>query len=130
MAVNVAPTKETPPGRLASRWIPWLVIGLWVALAAVMVPLSGKLGSVTKDRAVDALPASADSTKVAALEDKLPGGEENTFVFVYHRAGGVTADDRAAVERHYNTLATRYPPKVTPAGENDEGPPTHSSNDG
>jgi putative drug exporter of the RND superfamily len=131
MAVNVAPTEETPPGRLASRWVPWLVIGLWVALAAVMVPLSGKLSSVTKDRAVDALPASADSTKVAALEDKLPGGEENTFVFVYHRAGGVTADDRAAVEHHYNTLATRYPPKVTPpAGENDEGPPTQTSNDG
>jgi len=131
MAVNVAPTKETPPGRLASRWVPWLVIGLWVALAAVMVPLSGKLSSVTKDRAVDALPASADSTKVAALEDKLPGGEENTFVFVYHRAGGVTADDRAAVEHHYNTMATRYPPKVTPpAGENDEGPPTQIANDG
>jgi putative drug exporter of the RND superfamily len=131
MAVNVAPAKETPPGRVASRWVPWLVIGLWVALAAVMVPLSGKLSSVTKDRAVDALPASADSTKVAALEDKLPGGEENTFVFVYHRAGGVTADDRAAVEHHYNTMATRYPPKVTPpAGENDEGPPTQISNDG
>ncbi|KUL27763.1 MMPL family transporter [Actinoplanes awajinensis] len=131
MAVNVAPTKETPPGPVPSRWVPWLVIGLWVALAAVMVPLSGKLSSVTKDRAVDALPASADSTKVAALEDKLPGGEENTFVFVYHRAGGVTADDRASVERHYNTMATRYPPKVTPpAGENDEGPPTQISNDG
>ncbi|GAA0549488.1 MMPL family transporter [Paractinoplanes ferrugineus] len=131
MAVNVAPTRETPPGRLASRWVPWLVIGLWVALAAVMVPLSGKLSSVTKDRAVDALPASADSTKVAALADKLPGGEENTFVFVYHRAGGVTADDRAAAEHHYKTMATRYPPKVTPpAIENDEGPPTQISNDG
>ncbi|GAA2675532.1 MMPL family transporter [Actinoplanes palleronii] len=131
MAVNVAPPEETPPGRVPSRWVPWLVIGLWVALAAVMVPLSGKLSSVTKDRAVDALPASADSTKVAALEDKLPGGEENTFVFVYHRASGVTADDRTAVERHYNTMATRYPPKVTPpAGENDEGPPTQISNDG
>ncbi|WFE37615.1 MMPL family transporter [Micromonospora sp. WMMD998] len=131
MSVDVAPTKETPPGRLASRWVPWLVIGLWVALAAVMVPLSGKLSSVTKDSAVDSLPASADSTKVAALEDKLPGGEDNTFVFVYHRAGGVTADDGAAVERHYHTLARRYPPKVAPpAGENDGGLPTQLSNDG
>ena len=131
MVVNAESAKEAPPGRLAGRWVPWLVIGLWLALAVVMVPLSGKLSSVTKDRAVDALPASADSTKVAALEDKLPGGEENTFVFVYHRAGGVTADDRAAVERHYNTLAKRYPPKVAPAaGENDEGPPTQRSNDG
>ncbi|GIF17477.1 membrane protein [Paractinoplanes tereljensis] len=111
--------------------MPWLVIGLWLALAAVMVPLSGKLSSVTKDRAVDALPASAESTKVAALEDGLPGGEDNTFVFVYHRASGVSDADRAAVERHYNTFAKRYPPKVAPpAGEHDEGPPAQRSKDG
>jgi RND superfamily putative drug exporter len=131
MAVNAAPSGETPPGRLTGRWVPWLVIGLWMVLAAVMVPLSGKLSSVTKDRAVDALPASAESTKVAALEDRLPGGEDNTFVFVYHRAGGVTDADRAAVERHYNTFAKRYPPKVARrAGEHDEGPPTQRSKDG
>ncbi|GAA3302703.1 hypothetical protein GCM10020218_098790 [Dactylosporangium vinaceum] len=131
MAGDAAPSGEAPAGRLAGRWVPWLVIGLWVALAAVMVPLSGRLSSVTKDRAVDALPASAESTKVAALEDKLPGGEENTFVFVYHRAGGLTADDSAAVERHYNTLAKQYPPKVAPpAGENDAGAPTQRSDDG
>ncbi|MET8461900.1 hypothetical protein [Micromonospora zamorensis] len=50
-----------------------MVIGLWVALAAVMVPLSAKLSSVTTDRAVDTLPAGAESTKVAVLEDSLPG---------------------------------------------------------
>ncbi|MET7817967.1 hypothetical protein [Micromonospora zamorensis] len=73
MAVNAAPSGEAPAGRLAGRWVPWLVIGLWVALAAVMVPLSAKLSSVTTDRAVDTLPAGAESTKVAVLEDSLPG---------------------------------------------------------
>ncbi|AGL18139.1 MMPL family transporter [Actinoplanes sp. N902-109] len=127
MAVDAAPS-----GKMwAGRWVPWLVIGLWVVLVAVMVPMSAKLSSVTKDRAVDSLPASAESTKVAALEDGLPGGEENTFVFVYHRAGGVTDADRAAVERQYHTLVKRYPPTVAPpASENDEGPPTQRSNDG
>ncbi|MEV4282251.1 MMPL family transporter [Actinoplanes xinjiangensis] len=105
------------------------MIGLWMALAAVMVPLSGKLSSVTTDRAVDTLPASAESTKVAVLEDSLPGGEDNTFVFVYHRAGGMTDADRATVERHYSTLAERYPPKAA-AGEDDEGPATRLSTDG
>ncbi|MEU7905790.1 MMPL family transporter [Actinoplanes sp. NPDC049118] len=105
------------------------MIGLWVALAAVMVPLSGKLSSVTTDRAVDTLPASAESTKVAVLEDSLPGGEDNTFVFVYHRAGGMTDADRATVERHYDTLTKRYPPKAA-AGEDDEGPSTRLSTDG
>src|SRR6185369_3224562 len=105
----------------------WLVIGLWLVLAAVMVPLSGKLSSVTTDRAVDTLPASAESTKVAVLEDSLPGGEDNMFVFVYHRAGGMTDADRATVERHYKTRAKRYPPKAAAAGE---GPPTRLSADG
>ncbi|MFG1609182.1 MMPL family transporter [Actinoplanes sp. NPDC049265] len=131
MAINVAPTKEAPPGRLAGRWVPWLVIGLWLVLAAVMVPLSGKLSSVTTDKAVDALPANAESTKVAVLEDSLPGAEDNTFVFVYRRAGGLTYADRATVERHYNTLAKRYPPKTATSGEeDDDGPPIRPSTDG
>src|SRR5690349_5933409 len=129
MAVNAAAPREAPPGRLAGRWVPWLVIGLWVALAAVMVPLSGKLSSVTTDRAVDTLPAGAESTKVAVLEDSLPGGEDNTFVFVYHRAGGLTDADRTTVGRHYDTLAKRYPPEAA-TGEDDDGPPTRPSTDG
>src|SRR3954468_5856738 len=131
MAVNAAPSGEAPAGRLAGRWVPWLVIGLWVALAAVMVPLSGKLSSVTTDSAANTLPASAESTKVAVLEDSLPGGEDTTFLFVYHRDGGMTAADRATVERQYKTLDKRYPTKVTAAaGGKDEGPATRPSTDG
>ncbi|MFE6910104.1 MMPL family transporter [Streptomyces erythrochromogenes] len=131
MAVNAAPSGEAPAGRLAGRWVPWLVIGLWLVLAAGMVPLSGKLSSVTTDSAVDTLPASAESTKVAVLDDSLPGGDNNTFVFVYHRASGMTDADRATVERHYDTLAKRYPPKATAAAgaEDDEGSPTSPSTD-
>ncbi|WP_035857966.1 MMPL family transporter [Cryptosporangium arvum] len=131
MAVNAAPPGEAPTGRLAGRWVPWLVIGLWVVLAVVMVPLSAKLSSVTTDRAVDTLPAGAESTKVAVLEDGRPGGEENTFVFVYHRAGGLTDTDRAAVRRQYDTLAERFPPKAAAApADGEDGPPTRLSSDG
>ncbi|MCF2540783.1 MMPL family transporter, partial [Streptomyces sp. FB2] len=131
MAVDAAPSGEVPAGRLAGRWVPWLVIGLWLVLAAFAVPLSGKLSSVTTDSAADTLPAGAESTKVAILEDSLPDGDDNTFVFVYHRAGGMTDADRATVEQHYDTLAERYPPKETEAAdEDDEGPPTSLSTDG
>ncbi|CAM5276384.1 MMPL family transporter [Streptomyces pilosus] len=129
MAVNAGPSGGTPAGRLAGRWVPWLVIGLWLVLAAFAVPLSGKLSSVTTDSAADTLPAGAESTKVAVLEDSLPDGDDNTFVFVYHRAGGMTDADRATVERHYDTLAERYPPK-TAAPADDEGAPTSPSTDG
>ncbi|MFD6288585.1 MMPL family transporter [Streptomyces sp. NPDC060205] len=130
MAVNATPPGQAPLGRLAGRWVPWLVIGLWLVLAAAMVPLSGKLSSVTTDSAVDTLPAGAESTKVAVLDDSLPGGDNSTFVFVYHRAGGLTDADRATVERHYNTLAKQYPPKArTAADEDDEGSPVSPSTD-
>lgn len=114
--------------RLTGRWVPWLVIGLWLVLTVVMAPLSGKLSSVTTDKAADTLPAGAESTKVAVLDDSLPGGNDNTFVFVYHRSSGMTDADRAAVERHYDTLAGKYPPKV--AAPEDEGPQTSPSADG
>ncbi|MGK5684067.1 MMPL family transporter [Actinoplanes sp. URMC 104] len=80
---------------------------------------------------MDALPAGAESTKVAVLEESLPGAEDNTFVFVYHRAGGMTDADRATVERHYDTLAKRYPPKSATSGEeDDDGPPIRPSTNG
>src|SRR3569833_910374 len=129
MAVIAAPSGKVPAGRLAGRWVPWLVIGFWLVLAAVMVPLSGKLSSVTTDSAVDTLPARAESTKVAVLDDSLPGGDNNTFVFVYHRAGGLTDADRATVKRHYNTHAKRNPPKAA-AGADDAGSPPRPSADG
>ncbi|WP_432056841.1 MMPL family transporter [Streptomyces sp. bgisy022] len=130
MAVDAAPSGRAPAGRLAGRWVPWLVIGLWLVLAVGMLPLSGKLSSVTTDSAVDTLPAGAESTRVAVLEDSLPDGDDNLFVFVYHRAGGLTDADRATVERHYDTLARRYPPKATAAAdEDDEGSPTSLSAD-
>jgi RND superfamily putative drug exporter len=115
MAVNAAPSREAPAGRLAGQWVPWLVIGWWVALAVVMVPLSGMLSSVTTDSAADTLPASAGSTKVAVLEDSLPGGDDNTLVFMYHRAGGMTEADRTTVE----TLHRRQGDDVHPRCEHD-----------
>ena len=133
MAVHAATSGEAPPGRLAGRWVPWLVISLWVVMAVFMVPLSGKLSSVTTDKAADNLPASADSTKVAVHEERNSGGEASTFVLVYHRDGRVTDADRATVERHYNTLAKRYPPKeaATAGGEDEgEGPAVRRSADG
>ncbi|GGP86275.1 membrane protein [Streptomyces griseomycini] len=75
--------------------MPWLVLGLWVAVLALASPFASKLSDVQRDRAVDYLPASADSTQVAKIQDRLPGGEATEMVVVYHRDGGLTAADRA-----------------------------------
>ncbi|MER5300070.1 MMPL family transporter [Streptomyces lasiicapitis] len=99
--------------RRRPRAVPWALLGLWVAVLALAGPFAGKLGDVQRDRAVDYLPASADSTQVAKIEEKLPGGETTELVLVYHRDGGLSAADRktaagqvAAVERELKLVST------------------------
>ncbi|WP_030674125.1 MMPL family transporter [Streptomyces sp. NRRL B-1347] len=99
--------------RRRPRAVPWVLLGIWVAVLALAWPLAGKLGDVQKDRAVDYLPASADSTQVAKIQEQLPGGETTELVLVYHRDGGLTAADRktaagqaAAVDRQLKLVAT------------------------
>ncbi|MEV6055916.1 MMPL family transporter [Streptomyces sp. NPDC052107] len=91
-----------------SRALPWLVVGLWVVLLAVLGPFAAKLGDVQHNRATDYLPASADSTQVAKLQDRLPGGETTELVLVYHRATGLTAADRATARTQVAEIADRH----------------------
>ncbi|MEV6752177.1 MMPL family transporter [Streptomyces sp. NPDC051214] len=76
------------------RAVPWGLLGLWIAVLALAGPFASKLADTQQDRAVDYLPASADSTHVAELQAQLPGGEATELVLVYHRANGLTAADR------------------------------------
>ncbi|MFD0418438.1 MMPL family transporter [Streptomyces sp. NPDC127108] len=99
--------------RRRPRAVPWVLLGLWVAVLALASPFAGKLGDVQRDRAVDYLPASADSTQVAKIQEQLPGGETTELVLVYHRDGGLSAADRktaadqaAAVAREFKLVAT------------------------
>ncbi|KUN92196.1 hypothetical protein AQJ67_40560 [Streptomyces caeruleatus] len=85
--------------------MPWLVLGLWIAVLALASPFASKLADVQRDRAVDYLPASADSTQVARIEDRLPGGEATEMIVVYHRDGGLTARDRAAAAAQIERIA-------------------------
>lgn len=80
--------------------MPWVVVGLWLAALVLVGPLAGKFSGIQQNRAVDYLPDSADSTQVARIQDRLPGGESTDLVLVYHRDGGLTdADRRTAAEQ-------------------------------
>ncbi|MFB7714948.1 MMPL family transporter [Streptomyces sp. NPDC056105] len=99
--------------------VPWTLLGLWIVVLAIAGPFAGKLSDVQHDRAVDYLPASADSTQVAKIQDELPGGESTELVLVYHRDGGLTAADRttaaaqiARVDRTFDLTAV---PKGVPS---------------
>lgn len=107
--------------RTVSRWrlLPWAVVALRAAVMAVAGPFAGKLGDVEVDRAVDYLPASADSTRAAKIQDALPGGESTDLVLVYHRDGGLTPADRALAARQTGAVAGAHtltaPPRAVPS---------------
>lgn len=98
------------------RALPWLVLALWVAVLAVAAPFAGKLADVTRDRVTDYLPANADSTQVAKLQERLPGGESTQLVLVYQRDGALTAADRATAERQIGQIADEHELTDTPQG--------------
>ncbi|MFD0026652.1 MMPL family transporter [Streptomyces sp. NPDC127172] len=99
--------------------VPWTLLGLWIVVLAIAGPFAGKLSDVQHDRAVDYLPASADSTQVAKIQDELPGGESTELVLVYHRDGGLTTADRttaaAQVARVDRTFDLTAVPKGVPS---------------
>lgn len=87
------------------RVIPWVVLALWIGVLAAVSPFAAKLADVQHDRITDYLPASADSTKAARLQEQLPGGESTELVLVYHRDSGLTPADRATAQEQVTRVA-------------------------
>ncbi|MER6920489.1 MMPL family transporter, partial [Streptomyces spiralis] len=100
--------------RTRRRAIPWLLLALWIGVLAVVAPFASKLGDVQHDRVTDYLPASADSTQVAKIQDRLPGGQTTELVLVYHRDSGLTAADRATAARQVATIGRQHALTGTP----------------
>lgn len=106
----------TTTGAGRRRAVPWLVLGLWIAVLAIASPFAAKLGDVQRDRAVDYLPASADSTQVAKIQERLPGGEATEMVLVYHRDAGLTAADRETAAGQVAEIAAAHELTGRPQG--------------
>ncbi|MFH8694834.1 MMPL family transporter [Streptomyces chartreusis] len=98
------------------RGVPWLVLGLWIVALVAVSPFASKLADVQRDRAVDYLPASADSTQVAKIQERLPGGEATEMVVVYHRDGRLTAGDRATAAGQIERIAGEHKLTGEPRG--------------
>ncbi|MFI8302844.1 MMPL family transporter [Streptomyces sp. NPDC085927] len=105
---------RTRAGR--GRAVPWVVVGLWLAVLVLAGPLAGKFGEVQQNRAVDYLPDSADSTQVARIQEELPGGEATDLVLVYHRDGGLTGADRRIAAEQVAEVESTYELANEPRG--------------
>ncbi|AZM53163.1 hypothetical protein DMA15_11625 [Streptomyces sp. WAC 01529] len=112
--MGAAPT--TAASRRRRRAVPWVFLGLWIAVLALASPFASRLADVQKDRPVDYLPASADSTEVARIQDQLPGGEATELVLVYHRDGGLSAADRKTAAEQIAEVADAHRLVAEPKG--------------
>ncbi|MFE9170203.1 MMPL family transporter [Streptomyces kebangsaanensis] len=90
------------------RLVPWTLLAMWLVVLVLASPLAGKLSGVQQNRNVDYLPASADSTQVAKVQDRLPGGESTDMVVVYHRDGGLTEADRRTAAGQIDEIAAAH----------------------
>ena len=79
----------------AGSWTKWVVVGFWVIVLVIMLPLSTKLTGAEKNDAKYWLPGNAESTKVLDVQSRFQSPNVYTGVVVYVRASGITAADRA-----------------------------------
>ena len=125
-------------GRLTGRVTKWVVLVVWLLVAAGAAMFAAKLADVQNNEASSWLPESAESTR--AFEKLEPFQDPNAIptVVVYHRASGLTAADLDAIEAQAVDFAAmdglaeakegRAPSVVSPATAEQLGFPALSDN--
>ncbi len=96
-------------GWITHRYVKFVVIAFWLAALAVLGPLAGKLTGAQDNQASSWLPDSAESTQVIEQAGAFRSANTIPAVVVYERAGGITADDTAAIAddvREWGALPT------------------------
>ncbi len=87
-----------------SRRSSWIVVGVWLALAAIFAPFGAKVVDVTNDEYV--MPGGSQTAQVqSVLRERFPGGDQRPAIVVYRRAGGLTAVDRDTIAADAAKLA-------------------------
>ncbi|GAB3674250.1 MMPL family transporter [Actinocorallia lasiicapitis] len=89
----------------AGRRGKWLTLLIWLALLAVLVPVSGRLSDAQTDDPAASLPGNAESTQVLRLQDEFGQNDRTQAMAVYERPGGITDADRAAAAADLPELA-------------------------
>src|SRR6516164_10045446 len=79
----------------AGTWTKWVVVGFWLVVLVLALPLSSKLTGAEKNDTKYWLPGGAESTKVLDVQSRFQSPNVYTGVVVYQRASGLTAADKA-----------------------------------
>jgi putative drug exporter of the RND superfamily len=120
--VSTTATATRPPetGAAPPRWlriiIPALLLIAWLVVGGIGGPYQGKLSEVQRNDNAAWLPASAEATEVAELQQRFTERELLPAVIVFERQSGITDADRRAVEGRVAALGTTpgVQPGITP----------------
>ena len=86
---------EVPGGRRTK----FVVVAVWLVSAMAIGPLSGKFEEAQENDPAGYLPASAESVKTLDRLEGFPSDDQADAITVFHRVGGLTAEDRTAIKR-------------------------------
>lgn len=92
----------------------FVVLGVWIAILVALSPSAGQFESAQKNEATSFLPGDAESTKVLDVLEQFGSADVAEAVIVFARDGGLTPDDRAAIQAFRADLA-KDPPVATGA---------------
>ena len=92
----------------AGSWTKWVVVGFWLVVLVIALPLSGKLMGAEKNNASAWLPAGAESTKVLDVQARFQSPNIFPAVVVYDRASGLTTADRAKAAADARAFASLH----------------------
>jgi RND superfamily putative drug exporter len=79
----------------AGSWTKWVVVGFWLVILVIALPLSSKLNGAEKNDASAWLPPNAESTQVLNVQTRFQSPNLFPGVVIYVRDSGITASDRA-----------------------------------
>ncbi|MFC4002968.1 MMPL family transporter [Prauserella oleivorans] len=97
------------------RWlVPALLVIGWLAVGAFGGPYAGRLSDVAENDTSSFLPASAEATEVAELQQRFSRSDAVPAIVLAERAGGLTEADRDFLERT-RTRAEGVPGATGPA---------------
>ena len=90
---QAASLAQLPGGRRTK----FAVVAVWLVVLFALGPLAGKFEDAQENDPVDYLPANAESVEAIDQLEGFPSEDQAEAITVFHRDGGLTAEDRAAV---------------------------------
>src|SRR5918994_7770570 len=99
---------ELPGGRRSK----FAVIATWLVVLVAIGPLAGKFEDAQENDPADYLPANAESVRTLDRLDGFPSDDQADAIVVFHRDGGLTAQDRTAIARARTAINQRVRPEI------------------